>query len=74
VYSIGDNRFGQLGIGRRITVSIDTPMLVGVMKKWSPSDGKKNGHTWYNERVVKVAAGQYHSACVTDQGSLYTWG
>ncbi|XP_077300277.1 uncharacterized protein LOC143921047 [Arctopsyche grandis] len=74
VYSIGDNRFGQLGVGNSLAVSIDTPMLVGAMKKWSLGDGAKTSRAWHNERVVQVAAGQYHSACVTDTGCLYTWG
>lgn len=71
---MGDNRFGQLGIGNDLSLSHDTPLLVGAIKKSNDNTRRKEGFAWYDENIIQVAAGQYHSACISDKGSLYTWG
>ncbi|XP_075226553.1 putative E3 ubiquitin-protein ligase HERC1 isoform X4 [Lycorma delicatula] len=58
VYSWGDGDYGKLGHGNGVTQK--TPKLVG-----DPLSGK---------RVIWVNAGYRHSAVVTDEGELYTWG
>lgn len=71
VYSWGDNRRGQLGQGRFESCSY--PKLVGggaeIMHKMH-----KGGTSVALKHVVQISCGAYHSACVADPGTLYTWG
>eukprot|EP00981_Chlorochromonas_danica_P001703 scaffold369_cov177-Ochromonas_danica.AAC.36 len=60
VYSWGDNRRGQLGHSN--FESISTPRLV------AGSKDKPLRH------VTQISCGAYHSACLADPGTLYTWG
>ena len=55
----GSNACGQLGIGRSIITQI-SPRLVK--------------HGLENKKVVKISAGNQHSAAVTKHGKLLTWG
>ncbi|CAL4080435.1 unnamed protein product, partial [Meganyctiphanes norvegica] len=58
VYTWGDGDYGKLGHGNNVTQKY--PRLVA-----GPLNGK----------VVRwVSAGYRHSACVTQEGELYTWG
>ncbi|KAF2346080.1 Regulator of chromosome condensation RCC1 [Trinorchestia longiramus] len=54
----GDGDYGKLGHGNTVTVKV--PRLVG-----GPLNGRE---------VVSVSAGYRHSACVTRDGELFTWG
>ena len=59
VYMLGNNRYGQCGVG-----SNDIYI-------WQPTaleEGLKD------KRVVKVELGFQHAAAVTDEGEIYTWG
>jgi len=60
IYSFGDNKFGQLGIGS--TISQGQPQLLSCETSF-------DGHD-----VVMVSAGDCHSSCVTSDGSLWLWG
>lgn len=59
VYVWGQNQYGQLGIND--TLSRQTPV------KLEPS-------LFQNDPVVFIAAGPFHSAAVTRNGLLFTWG
>eukprot|EP01066_Platyproteum_vivax_P012630 Platyproteum_vivax@DN5735_c0_g1_i1.p1 len=59
VFSCGNNAHGQLGLGEN--PSADTPTRI------DPSQ-------FHNKAVVSVAAGGFHSAAVTVEGSVYTFG
>ena len=56
--SFGSNKLGQLGVRHREFVNV--PEFV----KW-PSE---------RERPVDIVCGQFHSAALTDVGSVFTWG
>jgi alpha-tubulin suppressor-like RCC1 family protein len=60
VYTWGRNDYGQLGLGGGFNLDIEkSPRLVeGLL-----------GH-----KVVNVAAGRTHAACVTDKGEVFFWG
>jgi len=58
-FSCGKNREGQLGY----------PPSPG--RFWM---GQVSGRGMRGARVVAVAAGAVHSACVTEDGAVYTWG
>ena len=59
LYTWGDGSHGKLGHGDEASICV--PMLV---------DKEYLGGV----RVVQVAAGSRHMACLTEDGSLYTWG
>ena len=61
VYGFGDNRYGQCGNGtiKSRDSWILTPRLIESLKK---------------HNVVKIAAGYYHSLCVTDKGDYFMFG
>ena len=58
VYAWGDNTYGQLGNGQMGTTS-NVPVKVQM-----PAD----------TTVLMVAGGQYHSAALTNDGRVFTWG
>mmetsp|Transcript_59580 Transcript_59580/g.128953 ORF Transcript_59580/g.128953 Transcript_59580/m.128953 type:complete len:781 (+) Transcript_59580:22-2364(+) len=58
VYAWGANEKGQLGLGTAVKGAA-TPKLVNALAQ---------------VKVVQVATGFSHSACVTEGGLLYTWG
>ncbi len=61
LFSWGWTGFGQTGTGENgvgIEQGIDIPRRVKVP----------------TARLVSVAAGNFHSACVTTDGELFTWG
>lgn len=60
LYAFGDNKHGQLGIGRRDSPSVHEPMLV---------EGPLA-----SERVLLLAAGDDHTLASTESGALYAWG
>ena len=59
VYSWGDGYKGKLGHGSQ--ESCDTPTLI-------------DPQHFLNERVILVSCGGIHSAALTDQGHMFTWG
>lgn len=61
LYLFGSGNWGVLGQGNEKDARFDNPQLVDFFTK----RGKK---------VVDVALGEYHSAALTDDGSVYTWG
>jgi alpha-tubulin suppressor-like RCC1 family protein len=61
VYSWGDGRFGQLGNLARKHNMHSTPHLVD----WLVS---------FKVAVTALACGQYHTAAISNQGKLFTWG
>jgi alpha-tubulin suppressor-like RCC1 family protein len=58
LYAWGNNRYGQLGIGEHGGGNT-TPQVVAALR---------------GQQIKCVAAGWFHSAVVTAQGDLYTWG
>jgi len=64
VYACGTNRVGQLGIG----TADETDQFELIENKVDHTPG------FNGEHVVMVAAGRRHSACVTEEGSVWTWG
>ena len=60
LYAFGRNDYGQLGVG-----TLQTKMHPEMIDPVTIFD---------NEEVLTVAAGGHHGACVTKDGSLWTWG
>ena len=58
VYSWGDNRFGQLGLGNFTSIE-EKPTLVHGLK---------------DRFVVDIRSGFGHTVCLDDQGMAYSWG
>lgn len=59
VYGCGDNSFGQVGISKRLNIrSLKWPMRIAM----------------YGRKIVKIDCGDYFSACLDDNGDLYTFG
>jgi len=58
VYSCGASDFGQTGHGRTTRYSL-SPEKIYMLDK---------------QNIKKICAGQYHAACVTQEGDVYTWG
>lgn len=58
MYCWGSNLYGQLGLGPIVQES-PYPQLITSLN---------------HSRIVDVAAGQYHSAALTADGRIYTWG
>ena len=61
VYSFGDGRYGQLGNLARKHNMHSTPHLVDWLVREKVS-------------ITNLSCGQYHTAGVSTQGKLYTWG
>lgn len=59
VFSWGSNTFGQLGHGNK--VGIDAPTMV-------------SSDSFHGARVISVTGSGWHTACVTQEGTLFTWG
>jgi len=64
VCSFGRNYFGQIGSGTQYDSA----------RFGSIRNGNNDLPGFDGEQVVMVAAGRNHSACVTEEGSLWTWG
>jgi alpha-tubulin suppressor-like RCC1 family protein len=62
LWAFGNGRYGQLGIGDRPESSFKIRL------------GGSTGAAFGGARVVAAAAGIYHSAAVTEDGALWTWG
>lgn len=58
VYAWGSNSYGQLGLGKFVQESPYPQIL----------------HTMAEEKIIDIAAGQYHSMSLTSSGKVYTWG
>lgn len=74
VYAVGGNEHGQLGVGdlfdRDLFTLIDTFRdAPGAL--WNGVDVIES---MGRQHVIKVAAGESHSAALTDQGKLWIWG
>ena len=60
VYSWGSNRFGQLGLSKSLSrASFFSPRKLEDLKR---------------EFIIKVAAGNRHSLCLTHEGKVFSWG
>jgi alpha-tubulin suppressor-like RCC1 family protein len=60
VYSFGDASDGCLGVETALNQkSIDQPTLI-----------TKLG----DQKIVSIAAGPRHTACISEEGELYCWG
>lgn len=59
VYSMGSNSEGRLGLGDKALRSSPSPCLVEGLVSY---------------RCVKISCGWGHSAVVTEEGHIYTWG
>lgn len=64
VHAWGRNNEGQLGTGMGLGVDMYAMESIPL-----PVEGELDGR-----RVVRIAAGNSHSAAVTDDGALFTWG
>jgi len=58
VYSFGDDGYGQLGLGRSEKY-VRSPNKVGYLSR---------------KNIVKIFAGENHSAAISSTGELYLWG
>ena len=56
---MGSNTEGQLGIGDHTIKTKQAPVLIEPIVAFRPR---------------KISAGAYHSACIMQNGELYTWG
>lgn len=61
VYSFGDGRYGQLGNLARKHNMHSTPHLVDWLVSFKVS-------------ITNISCGQYHTAAISNQGKLFTWG
>jgi len=64
VYAWGRNDKGQLGVGGGMMVDI-----YAMENLPRPLEGQLEGR-----KIVKIAAGYAHSACITNLGELFIWG
>ncbi|CAK90332.1 unnamed protein product (macronuclear) [Paramecium tetraurelia] len=63
VYTMGCNEHNKLG---HVTKqSVQAPQKIEQLSKYN---------LLYQKRVIQVSCGYTHTACVTSDGSLYTWG
>lgn len=68
VFAWGSNQYGQLGLGADCCDAA-IPQCVGVV---SGSEAKVAALE--NTTVVLISCGGYHSACITSDGRVLTWG
>lgn len=61
LYGWGQNVYTQLGLGPGSGTYYSSPKQVGALTTWSGLPGKTTG-------------GQYHSAAILDDGTLWSWG
>jgi alpha-tubulin suppressor-like RCC1 family protein len=61
VFSVGSNEYGQLGVADSQLRVSSAPLLVDIFSE----QGLK---------TLIVKCGGNHSACITEDGTLYTWG
>lgn len=66
VYGWGRNHRGQLGVG--LGLAVDMYAMQNIPEPLDSSDELAN------RRVVKVAAGSSHAACIVAGGELFYWG
>ena len=61
VYTMGNNDYGQLGLNGKIEIG-ETQAIPNLV------DGTSNYY------ITKVCCGDNMTACLTDDGGLFTWG
>jgi len=61
LFGWGEAKMGQLGLGKQREVKI--PQKIPVIDE-----------TGQEQRVIQCSAGYGHTACITDNGDLFTWG
>lgn len=61
LFALGSSAFGQLGLGGEV-LEAKYPMTVACFQPGS------------NVKVVKIAAGSYHSLAISEEGQLWSWG
>ena len=59
VFTCGSNEFGQTGLGTT---------------EGNQTTPRKVGGCLEGRKVVNIAAGAYHTACIDEDGETYTWG
>jgi len=59
VFSCGISDYGQTGLGSTAELSVRLPTKIRSLR---------------DKKVAQVSAGDYHSACITEDGELYIWG
>jgi alpha-tubulin suppressor-like RCC1 family protein len=65
MYGWGRNHKGQLGTG--LGLAVDMYAMQSVPEPIDTSD-------LVNRKVIQIAAGHSHAACITEHGELYYWG
>jgi alpha-tubulin suppressor-like RCC1 family protein len=65
IYGWGRNHKGQLGTG--LGLAVDMYAMQSVPEPIDTADLSQ-------KKVIKIAAGHSHAACITDNGELYFWG
>jgi alpha-tubulin suppressor-like RCC1 family protein len=61
LFTFGSGNWGVLGHGDEKDIKFNNPTLVDYFSK-------------RNLKVVDAALGEYHTAALTHDGSVYTWG
>ncbi|MBQ2662980.1 MAG: hypothetical protein IJG16_02410, partial [Clostridia bacterium] len=75
VWAFGDNTYGQLGLGTTYTVEMPTgTQKVNTVQHTPQRITFFDRELESNEYIVKVYAGEYHSAALTNTGRVFTWG
>jgi len=80
-FGFGEGTSGQLGNVKNYQIngppsSSDSslPSMIVISNPTNHNDATATSSSGKPLRVVQVAAGDHHSACITADGSLYTWG
>ena len=59
LYTMGSNEYGKLGVGADKSLKKNIPCLV---------------YDLQDDLITSVSCGWYHTAAVTEEGKLFTWG
>ena len=75
VWSWGSNKFGQLGHSNFESCAIPRQVTAGTGAVANQDHGSMSSISASAFKQIKqISAGGYHSAAITESGSLYTWG
>eukprot|EP01084_Bolivina_argentea_P216147 367232_1 len=70
VYSFGDNKYGQLGIGRIGNIHDENNKQQTYLNDLQFIDYFAK----VNQKIIEIKCGSYHSCALSKSGNIYTWG